>query len=744
MKTLLSPTLMRKGKHLYNLFQGISSIALPLVNGSILTLYAMKIGASSFTIGLISAFNYLAFMMVPLGKYFIPYFGSAKVMALGMFIRYFFIVPIILIPIFLNLNLTKLAHFSIIIGSLLFNVFRGIALVGQNPIIDQICSDSKDRSKYLAINVTIVFLFTIIGNLLLGLSLKILNNSHTSYIILFTLGTATGLISSLFLFKIPFSKQENVKIKIISVFKNAWQKKSFKHFFICHFGISFVSALIRPFIIVYSKSYFNISDSTAIFVSTAGAVGSFFMGIFTRAIFNFVGSKTLYVLFMVVACVSLLPIIISPNLTGEKALIFLFVVNFFVAFSLQGTESNAQNYFFTIANKNELVELSVIFFVIFGLAGSLGSTLGGYLLDVFTVFFHNNIHTTFRFYFLFSLLLSIYMLYKLHSLHNTGRYSVLRSFGFMLNIRDLKAIGLANKLESNIENTDEHRNILKKIGTTDSAAPADLLIDSLASPRHLVRYETLITIANIKNLKDKRLIEALINYIKDPNATSRFMAINILGQNKISDVLPLVQKTICSNDYMLKAESIRALGHLRNYASVKLIEAELNQDNHLYVLTQSISALERIYKKEDATKLFKILSWKNFNHYGLIGEILLAISRVLHFEGFFYRYYTIYLHDKEQAYAELSDPYISKIKLFGTNFYLENLLNATNQKDYVINMKKFIEETPLLSNFKNQSITDDFNRLALNPVMFRFNHVRFFFIVVAVLSHTKMQGGTKH
>ena len=56
------------GRRLYNFFNACNSFSFALVTGNILVLYAMYLEANSVIIGLISAFGFLSYFAIPVGR----------------------------------------------------------------------------------------------------------------------------------------------------------------------------------------------------------------------------------------------------------------------------------------------------------------------------------------------------------------------------------------------------------------------------------------------------------------------------------------------------------------------------------------------------------------------------------------------------------------------------------------------------------------------------------------------------
>jgi hypothetical protein len=64
----LSPAALRRGRTSFHLFNTFNSASFVLLSGSFITLYALSLGASNATVGLLNAFTYITYFFLPLGK----------------------------------------------------------------------------------------------------------------------------------------------------------------------------------------------------------------------------------------------------------------------------------------------------------------------------------------------------------------------------------------------------------------------------------------------------------------------------------------------------------------------------------------------------------------------------------------------------------------------------------------------------------------------------------------------------
>ncbi|MCL2127002.1 MAG: hypothetical protein FWH38_02000, partial [Treponema sp.] len=64
----LSPYRLGKAREVFNIFNVFNALSWNLLVGSIITLFALRLGANSTYIGTLSALLYVALLLLPLGK----------------------------------------------------------------------------------------------------------------------------------------------------------------------------------------------------------------------------------------------------------------------------------------------------------------------------------------------------------------------------------------------------------------------------------------------------------------------------------------------------------------------------------------------------------------------------------------------------------------------------------------------------------------------------------------------------
>ncbi len=723
--TPLSPGQIKKGRNTYNLFQFINALSFPLINGSIITLFAIKLGADANFLGILSGFNYLAFTLVVLGKALEPTFGMSRVMAWAWLLRSLCMIPILSAIFFALHDNYSMALFMILISNVGFNVTRGPGFVANNPIIVML-STPQTRGKYLSFTLMLSFGGTILSTIALGLLLRI-SQSFQSYTILLAVGIVLGLWSSYLLFLLPTPPPTVITQSFLSTMREAFARPAFRTFSIVFFFISFITAATRPFFVVYTRNVYEQSDSNAIMFTVVGAIGAFFMSSFSRTLVQAVGAKTLFIFFTGLATVSLIPAIISPHLDGLTFILFMGLFHLVATFGMQGLESTGQTYLFGVIRKDELVDASILYFTVFGIGGALGSFAGGALLSWLQQIM--SMKVSFQLYFALALLAMIGLLVMIGYLKNTHQSSVRSGLSVLFSPRDIHAINLGNRLE--VAEANELSSLLKQLGRSESEAATELLVESLKSPKFTLRRTALTAIENLPTSHNPNIVQSLIDQMQHHTFTTGHVAARILGKHHLRQGIPALRRAVFhSADYRTQGESIVALGRFHDLKSLVLIKKQVRIENNDFVIVSALNALDHMLDPTELFVLLRPLMWSKTSK-TLIHEALLSAAELLALTGAFYRQYTAFLNDRGVAYLELRDELTGKKRLASEKkLLLEPLLQRPNPLQFRQLCHEILPQVPWDKRLTEADAI--IYRASQNPLLIRHPEFRFFLVSVMV------------
>ncbi|NIZ40273.1 MFS transporter [Entomospira entomophila] len=717
----LTSSQIRNGRKNFNIYQTLNGASFPLINGSIITLFAIQLGADSTFIGLISSFNYIAFIFVYFGRILEPRIGVVPLFFSAWFIRNLFMIPLPFIPILLLWNQHELALTLILVSSVGFNIARGPGIGANNAVVSALTTP-KNQASYLSLTFMLNFGAMIFATILIGLVLRF-SSSNISYALLIFLGIILGFLSTYYLWVLPRTPKTTAPQPFLKFLQSIFGRSAFRIFALVFFLISFVTAATRPFIVVFMRDVYHQNDSNAILFTVAGFVGAFLMSAFSKTLVQTVGAKTLFIFFTALSTISLIPAVISPNLEGIYLVIFLVLFNFIAVFGLQGIESTGQTYLFGIIKRNETMDAFILFFIIFGLGGALGSFAGGYFLNFLQTQIPS-IRMSFQIFFIIALVLMIALLILMASLKNTNKTSVRVGLSVLINPRDIQSISLANRLGA--ATPSEIGPLLEQISRLESDAATEIIVENLSSPKLDIRRKALATLENISGSEQPpELIRALLQQLRNHTFTTAHVAARILGQHGVTQAIPSLRRAVATSDYRLKAEAITALARLKDSTSIFLIKRQIYQENNVYVIISSLHALQALLSVNDLYVLFWPLSWQKVDSI-ILNESILASSTLIGTLDLFYHRYLLFLDSPTDAYQEMTDLLQNTRGLSHADKQLleQTIMYQTSQIAFMQYSALAIEGLTYIKS--NSTLQSSFLRIAKNPILTRYAAMRFF------------------
>lgn len=639
MSEQLSAFRIKKARRIFDSFSGINSFSFALVTGNTITLYAMLLGANSTVIGLLGAFMSLSFFSIPLGKYGLKRWGLVKTFAHNWTLRNFSLLPLLLIPFFYVRGDLDISLVLMLLSVFLFNFFRGIGLISNNPVIG-ILSTGKNRGEYIVwlslINNATALVATLFLAVLLwhGSGVEIYN-------IAMIVGIVTGTIASLLLYWLPDSGMKSFEstekpLSLFSTLKVAFANHNLRTFLFSYLVLGLGIGMARPFIIVFCKEVYGQSDGVLTLFTLCSVLGALLMGLVLRLVIDRLGAKPMYIIFSAIVPVSLFFAFAAPAIGAPVAsLIFLSLLSAVVNVGFAGQESAAQTYFFATVPRNQLVDMSMLYFFILGGTGVVGAVFGGAFLDfLYAVGFSPVV--AYRIFFLVCIVLTGLGIVIQRRLQDLGSYHVRDSLAVLFSPRDMRALTLLRKLDTTRDPERETR-LIAAIGTVGSAISVEKLLDHLSSPRFVVRYEALQSVARLERLSP-RVTETLLFELENREFSTAALAARLLGQFRVSHAGSLLRLALKSPDYRLVAEAMLALARIGDERAQFLVGQVLVSSNNPFILIHGVRAME-IWHNTSAVPILLDLLRNDYLPAHIADETILTLSELMGVpRRFFYRY----------------------------------------------------------------------------------------------------------
>ncbi|MCL2272392.1 MAG: MFS transporter [Treponema sp.] len=635
MAVSLSPYRLKKARDVYNYFNVFNAVSWNLLVGIIITLFALRLGASPTYIGLLSSSFYLALFLLPIGKLLARRFSIIGIFSVTWILRSLSMIFAVIAPFLDYAGHRNSALLFILLGVFSFHLFRGIGMIGNNPVLSQLAS-GPDRGSYMTqiqiINSAIGMFGSFFIALVLGMEPPVFIFS-----ILLIMGVVTGVISGVVIRNVPepYGDKNSQKTNLFAIFKDAFSQDALKSFMLILFLVVLVSGVSRTFIVLYAREVFHHNDGLISLYSVFGSLGFLIAGMSVKFLVDRLGAKPLFLVCVIIGLVCVIPVIFFPasaleNMTGT--ILFMVFIFFMLNFGFLGSEGIAQTYFLALIPSDKMLDFGIIYFFVFGAAGAAGSFLAGLLLDfMFLIGLSPFISFKVLYGILFSAAAAALAMHKkmksMDSLPLKDALEVIFSF------RDLRAINLLDKLNK-AEDSGEEVVLLGALHDTPSHLAINGLLERARSPRLATRLEAIRALEQLRRLNDKAE-KALIDDVMSNQYTTAYISARTLGKHGCKDAIPLLRNNAASSDYMLAGEAMIALAKMKDDEFRPEIEKLILETDNPRLKIMGAEALGMYHKADSLLCLLEVLQ-KAESHLYLRDEAVLSMAAILGTQRKFY------------------------------------------------------------------------------------------------------------
>ncbi len=643
---MLSTNQMKKAQANYTRYAVFNVLSYSFMAGNVILLYAIRLGAGTRLIGILSACNSITFVFSLLGRRIVPRLGYVKTMGYFWLFRYIIMVPVLLtlIPSFRDNPFYSLLTISI--GVFGFNFLKGIALTSTNPILGYI-TRNETRAAFLANNNMINFA----GQIITGITIALLLGDKAplyKYPLFILVGIIAGIFAAVSILKLPEQERpDRSELSLIKSISDTFKREGFSRFILLVVLSTIVTGMSGGFLLLYCKKVYLQSDGVVIFFTVAGAVGSLIMTRFARFITDRVGAKPMYFTFHILQIICLIPILISPVFPSSRMLFFfLCMLFFFNQMMIWGLGYSADIYFFSITREEDRLDQSVVYNIIRGLSGMIGALGGGFLLS----FLENRAPESqaFQIYYALPIVILAVNMLMINKLPDRGKYSITDVLGIIFNPRDLKAIYYLNKLDKTTSSEDE-REIVSAMGENKSPLNLEELYNRLDSPSFFVRIEALNSLKKYP-LTDKTE-SYLIKDMKEHPFTTAHISAEIIGERRIERAVKPLTEALDSPDYLLVSKAALALGQLGAREQGDRILEILEDTDNPRIIMFCAKALELLKKTDALPSLLHHVEVKTYPH--LTDDLIMNAASLMGFSEWFYPFFFSFLEKPHKGIREL-------------------------------------------------------------------------------------------
>jgi hypothetical protein len=351
---------------------------------------------------------------------------------------------------------------------------------------------------------------------------------------------------------------------------------------------------------------------------------------------------------------TMIPMLFFPlsaigNLT--VAILFLSFLFFMLNFGFMGSEGIAQTYFMGLVPPEKMIDMGILYFFIFGIAGAAGSFLAGLLLDTFA-------GLGFAPFMSFKLLYGIIIVLSLVAallqgkLTSLGALPLAGAVKVLFSFRDLQAISLLDRLNK-ARNSRQEEMLLGALYNMPSQLSIKNLLDRAQSPRLITRMEAIRALEHLEALGDDAEA-ALVNDIINNPFTTAYVSARILGNHGCVSAIPVLRELASSGDYMLAGESMIALAKLRDTAFRPQVERIILGTENPRLKIMGVESLGIYGMPESLYALVDILRGADPPPY-LRDEVVLAMAAIVDTQNQFYRILVRFLAEPSLAPALAMD-----------------------------------------------------------------------------------------
>ncbi|MDR2782350.1 MAG: MFS transporter [Treponema sp.] len=574
MSASLSPYRLGKARSLYNIFNVFNAFSYTLLAGSLITIMAMRMDASSTVIGVISSFVYVSYFFLPVGKMLARLLSIIKVYCWTWILRSLAMTPLIAAPFVFQAGHKDLALGLTVLGTFCFHLNRGAGMIGNNPVLDTLAS-GPDRGGYMTLTQIINAGLGMLTNLAVAMILSFWQDPPLAlYAVLIVAGIAVGVTSGLMIGKLPEPETDKNarKVNFGDMLKESFSGAPFRTFMAILFMTALVSGVARIFAVVYCRDVFRQNDSMVVLYTVFGGLGQLSVGFATKFLVDRIGVKPLFIICTILGFVSMFPVaLLSESVTGNAvgAIVFLILLLFMLNFSFLGAEGIAQTYFLGLIPARYMLDMGIVYFICFGIAGAGGSFVAGLFLDTLTGIGFSRFAAFKLLYLILIIVIGVALVLQ-RNLVRLGSLPLKNALEVIFSFRDLRAITLLDKLGKTNDSREEEE-ILDALHDAPSQLAIKGLLDKANSPRLSTRLEALRAMETLSSLNEE-VEQALMRELLNHPYTTAYISARILGKHHFSPAIPVLRELATSRDYMLAGESIIALARMEDQAFRPQIE----------------------------------------------------------------------------------------------------------------------------------------------------------------------------
>ena len=412
----LTPQEMKESQRDYLLYNGINGASYMCLGETVLILFAVKLHSPDYVVAILGGMIFFGFLLLPLGKVMTAWGGAARTQAdCWIYRNIAALVVAAAAPAAFYVSET-IATCMLVLGAFLFYGFRAAGVVMSQPLVGEIC-EKQSVGGFLSKAWICFYSSGLTALIIISICMK-LNQSVWMLFAIIIAGTVLGIYSSTFCRRIRETGEikENAKRPLLKeigpLLKNKVLMRQIIAGMICNMSVVF----LVPISMLTLKRGYSVNDSTALLYSLVQFAASIGTSLILSKLADRFGGRRIaiagfYGNYIIVLIWLLLPMTFHPLL-----LILPFI--FCPCCAVMASTSLTQYFIHTVKPKDQVVAsmlLAVGTGVFAGLPGMLLSSL--FLKIASALNKSAEPLMTYKYYFLFILILLPLMSVALHRLY---------------------------------------------------------------------------------------------------------------------------------------------------------------------------------------------------------------------------------------------------------------------------------------------------------------------------------------
>ncbi|HUU27274.1 MAG TPA: MFS transporter [archaeon] len=644
----------RKAQKGFLYFATINALSYSALAESVLVLFALKLGANDFHVGLLASYIYLTAVFVLLGKIMVSRWGAAKTYSLCWLLRnlaggLFIFAPWIWSNYSHNLGLFWLLGVSFVFFSL-----RSMGISADNVLINDVTSE-QDRGRF--ISRLFFFGYVAMLSMLVAVSFWLKGNpAFFHFQVVVGAGSLFGVAASIFLWRVPESEgpSNSSREPMLSALSLVYRERRLQLLLVAWVAAVSAIQLLAPFQVLAVKNGYLISDQGAVVFVVLQTLGLVTASYLDSLLVDRSGPRPVMIINLLGLGILSLLWAISP---GEINYIYTGALFYLVGFCMVSVQITLSHYFLNTVRQESLLNLYLLITVLQGMAaGFIGTFLGGGLLEAIRNFGLQRIEI-YRTYFLFVLVAQFVALVMALRLKPLAERHIRSVLGMMFSVREWRTLLSVQRL-SEIPELGKARQLLDRLASLRSEVSEKTLLEYLDSPLFTIRTTALEALDKIDF--GPEAARRLIQEVKTGEFTTAFLAAEILGAHHVEEGMPVLREGLYSNDFFLQGKAMVALAELGDRESFGRIYEIFQHTYNPRLVIHGARAIFHTGDRSNIPLLFKKLDPRMLpsEH----DEIMHTVFALSGWSEENFRLMTLYNRDPQQGVDALNDEVETKLQ----------------------------------------------------------------------------------